>query len=340
MTPGSAARPLDVLVIGGGQAGLAMGYHLAQRGLSFQVVDAGTEIGTDLAVTVGFAAAVHLGPLRQPAGPAVPCCARHLPRQGRRRGLPAGLRGNVRSAGPAQRVGDIARQKRQRLRRARGRRRAGGQAGGGRHRALPGAARPADRRRARPQRAPGAQRPLPAPADDPAGNGTGRRRSELRMPDRQGTLGDPPVELSAGQRIPTIPQRPLGRDVWTWATALRLDKVTADSRLGKRLAGRDQVIGSGPRQLARHHGVLSRPRAFSATGRTVTFADGSAAEYDAVVWATGFAVDHSWIDIPEVERRPGTRPAPAGRGALTGPLPARRHLAAHPRLRAARLGRE
>ena len=37
--------PLDVLVIGGGQAGLAMGNHLAQRGLRFLIVDAGTAIG-------------------------------------------------------------------------------------------------------------------------------------------------------------------------------------------------------------------------------------------------------------------------------------------------------
>jgi len=109
------------------------------------------------------------------------------------------------------------------------------------------------------------------------------------------------VELSAGQRIPAIPQRPLGRDVWAWATALRLDKVTADSRLGQRLAGRDQVIGSGPRRLARRHGIQIRPRAASAAGKTVTFADGSAAEFDAVVWATGFTADHSWIDIPEAK---------------------------------------
>ena len=63
MTAVPAGTPLDVLVIGGGQAGLAMGYHLAQRGLSFQIVDAGAEIGDDVAVTVGFAAAVHLGPV-------------------------------------------------------------------------------------------------------------------------------------------------------------------------------------------------------------------------------------------------------------------------------------
>jgi putative flavoprotein involved in K+ transport len=41
----SPTSPLDVLVIGGGQAGLAMGYQLAQRGLNFQIVDAGAEIG-------------------------------------------------------------------------------------------------------------------------------------------------------------------------------------------------------------------------------------------------------------------------------------------------------
>ena len=45
MTAGPADSLLDVLVIGGGQAGLAMGYHLAQSGRSFQIVDAGAEIG-------------------------------------------------------------------------------------------------------------------------------------------------------------------------------------------------------------------------------------------------------------------------------------------------------
>src|SRR5690348_11764436 len=45
MTAGPAGAPLDVLVIGGGQAGLAMGYHLAQRGLHFQIVDARAEVG-------------------------------------------------------------------------------------------------------------------------------------------------------------------------------------------------------------------------------------------------------------------------------------------------------
>jgi putative flavoprotein involved in K+ transport len=61
------------------------------------------------------------------------------------------------------------------------------------------------------------------------------------------------------------------------------------------------VIGPGPRRLARRHGIRLRPRATNAAGHTVTFADGSTADFDAVVWATGFVVDHSWIDIPEAK---------------------------------------
>jgi putative flavoprotein involved in K+ transport len=113
------------------------------------------------------------------------------------------------------------------------------------------------------------------------------------------------VELAAGQRMPAIPQRPLGRDVWWWASGLRLDRVTVGSRLGRRLAGRDQVIGGGPRQLARRHGVRIRPRVTGAAGRTVTFADGAAAEFDAVVWATGFTTSHAWIDAPGVHDAQG-----------------------------------
>jgi putative flavoprotein involved in K+ transport len=35
----------DVIVVGGGQAGLAMAWHLTQRGLRFLVLDAGPQVG-------------------------------------------------------------------------------------------------------------------------------------------------------------------------------------------------------------------------------------------------------------------------------------------------------
>jgi putative flavoprotein involved in K+ transport len=38
-------QPLDVLVIGSGQAGLALGHHLQRRRARFLLLDAGPEIG-------------------------------------------------------------------------------------------------------------------------------------------------------------------------------------------------------------------------------------------------------------------------------------------------------
>jgi putative flavoprotein involved in K+ transport len=38
-------KPLDVIVIGGGQAGLSVGYHLRKRGLRFAIVDASERVG-------------------------------------------------------------------------------------------------------------------------------------------------------------------------------------------------------------------------------------------------------------------------------------------------------
>ena len=45
-------------------------------------------------------------------------------------------------------------------------------------------------------------------------------------------------------------------------------------------------------------GVQVRPRAVRADGRTIGFADGSELEVDAVVWASGYRPDHSWIELP------------------------------------------
>src|SRR4029453_15285576 len=43
--PREAARPLDVVVVGGSQAGLAMAWHLARQGLRFVVLEAAPEVG-------------------------------------------------------------------------------------------------------------------------------------------------------------------------------------------------------------------------------------------------------------------------------------------------------
>ena len=79
-------------------------------------------------------------------------------------------------------------------------------------------------------------------------------------------------------------------------------RKSTDTRIGRRLAGRDTLIGSNPRTLS-SHGVRLHPRAVEASGPTVRFSDGSELDVGAVIWATGFRDDHSWIDGPIFDDR-------------------------------------
>ena len=106
------------------------------------------------------------------------------------------------------------------------------------------------------------------------------------------------VYLSIGSRQKPLPQRLLGRDLFWWLTKSRLLSTTVESRLGRKLRNRDTLIGSSPRELRRRYGIELRPRVVDADGRTVRFEDGSELEVDAVIWATGFRPDYSWIDLP------------------------------------------
>ena len=300
-----ANRPLDVLVIGGGQAGLAMGYQLRQRGQRFLILDAGAQIGSawrsrwDSLVLFTPAQYDNLPGLPFPAAPdtypSKDDVANYLQNYAATFDLPVRLNASVTSvsttnSGYVASAGDDMVEARQIV-----------VATGPFH--LPFTPPAAGQLDPDVYQVHSAQ--YRNPKDIPPGRVlvVGAANSGCQI--AQELSATHQVALSTGARIPTIPQRPLGRDVWWWASGLRLDRVTVDSRLGKRLAGRDQRIGVGPRNLTRRHGVRIRPRAITAAGRTVSFADGATAAFDAVVWATGYTTNHSWIDVPEATDRHG-----------------------------------
>jgi len=106
------------------------------------------------------------------------------------------------------------------------------------------------------------------------------------------------VVLSVGSRQKPLPQRVLGRDLFWWLTKTRILDKTVDSRLGRKLRTRDTLIGSSPRQLRKRNGVELKPRVVDAERRTVRFDEGGELEVDAVIWATGYRADYSWIRLP------------------------------------------
>jgi putative flavoprotein involved in K+ transport len=110
------------------------------------------------------------------------------------------------------------------------------------------------------------------------------------------------VDLSIATRYPMLPQRRAGKDLFWWLTRLGLLRVTVNSRPGRRMSRRDFVIGTNRKRLERA-GVRFRPRLVDAEGRTVRFADHRLLEdVGVVVWATGYRSDYAWIHIPGVVR--------------------------------------
>ena len=109
------------------------------------------------------------------------------------------------------------------------------------------------------------------------------------------------VVLSIGTKMPALPQRLAGRDLFWWLTRLRLMRVSVASRLGRRMSRRDFIIGTSRRRL-HAAGVRFRPGVAQAQGRTVGFTDGTTLAVGTIVWATGYRSDYSWIRIPGVVR--------------------------------------
>ena len=222
MSMASSDRPpLDVLVIGGGQAGLAMGYQLTQDGRRFEIVDAAPEVGHawrsrwdslrlftsgryDNLPGLPFPAAADAYPGKEDV-------ADYLQSYAAEFRLPVRLNTEVTSLTRTDGV-YVAKT---------GRRPDRGSPGGARHRTLPGPVHPAGLRAAAPRVIQLHSSDYRRPDDLPRGRVlvVGASNSGCQIALELSTSRT--VELSVGQRWPTIPQRPLGRDVWSWATGVR-----------------------------------------------------------------------------------------------------------------------
>jgi putative flavoprotein involved in K+ transport len=107
------------------------------------------------------------------------------------------------------------------------------------------------------------------------------------------------VLLAAGRPRKVSPHRILGKSVFWWLDKLGILAKSADSRIGRKLKAKDPFPG---KDLAldklRASNVTVTGRLESVTGKKVAFADGQSAEVDVVIWATGYRDETDWVAIP------------------------------------------
>jgi putative flavoprotein involved in K+ transport len=107
------------------------------------------------------------------------------------------------------------------------------------------------------------------------------------------------VLLSRGRPRRVSPQRILGRSVFWWMDKLGVLKASRESRVGRYLMSTDPFPGKELEfKRLRQRGVTVVGRLARAEERRVGFADGEESEVETVIWATGYRDETDWVAIP------------------------------------------
>ena len=112
-----------------------------------------------------------------------------------------------------------------------------------------------------------------------------------------------PTTVAIGTRKPPPPKR--YRSPTWWKLALLRDRIfherTAHVRWLPWPLRAGGYLEADLDRAAAVDGLRLAPRAVDAVGDAVRFADGSTAPARTVIWATGYRIDHDWIDAPQTD---------------------------------------
>jgi putative flavoprotein involved in K+ transport len=116
------------------------------------------------------------------------------------------------------------------------------------------------------------------------------------------------VILSLGQARPFLPLTIMGKNIFWYLKKLGFLSVSISTPLGRWLSRRPDPIFGYKRewkQLQKEGRLRLEGRTVSVKGHTVTFASGQSADVRNVIWATGFALDYRWIQVPDAVNEAG-----------------------------------
>lgn len=106
-----------------------------------------------------------------------------------------------------------------------------------------------------------------------------------------------PTTVAHRQPLRPVPHRIAGRELFDWLTATRMIDAQADTLIGRRLRRTEPLIGTS-RSRWRRLGLKFKPHVISTAGTTVLFADETTTQPTTIIWATGYRHDDTWIRLP------------------------------------------
>lgn len=295
-------RPLDVVVVGAGQAGLAMGRELERRGLDHLIVDGAKAIGDSWRArwrSLRLFTPAAFSSLRGVPFPAAPDhhptkdeVADYLAAYARAFSMPIALDEPVRTV-RAERSGgfavvtDYAAYRTRQVVVA---------TGGFQRPSVPAIAATLGARvtqlHSTDYRDPSMIAPGPVVVVGGGASGVQIAR-EL--------AATHPVTLAVGKRMARVPERILGRSVFHWLEAAGAMRAPTTTWIGRRMRRREMLIGDDPARIARRHGVRLVDRVVRAEGDGLRSIDGTLSPARTVIWCTGYRPDYAWLDLPVLD---------------------------------------
>ncbi|PAE41486.1 flavin-containing monooxygenase [Bacillus sp. 7884-1] len=109
------------------------------------------------------------------------------------------------------------------------------------------------------------------------------------------------VYLSVGQQLKFLPQNIANRSIFWWFDKLGVLKANVHSKVGQFIKNKpDPIFGFELKSQVTNGRVVLKPRAISANKNDIFFYDNTRLKVSNVIWSTGFKSDYSWLKIPEV----------------------------------------
>ncbi|TMV46319.1 oxidoreductase [Paenibacillus mesophilus] len=107
------------------------------------------------------------------------------------------------------------------------------------------------------------------------------------------------VTISVGHRMDFKPLYFLGKSIFWYFNKMGLLDADLNTKRASWLKKKpEQIYGLELKNLLNAKTVKMKPRAVSAAGDTIRFEDSTSARAANVIWATGFRSDYSWVHIP------------------------------------------